>query len=112
MPREATVRITEQIQERFRATIVYGDPIQSDDVILVPAARVFGGGGGGSDGEAGEGGGFGLMASPVGAWAISDKTIRWKPAIDLTTIITGGYMVAIAYICARWSVERRRAKGR
>ena len=62
--------ITERIQQNFRAGIVYHEPVERDGLTLVPAARVVGGGGGGNDGHAGEGGGFGMSATPSGAWVI------------------------------------------
>jgi uncharacterized spore protein YtfJ len=98
--------ITQRIQERFTAGIVYGDLVESDGTLLLPAARIAGGGGGGSDAERGEGGGFGLVALPAGAWVISGGKIRWKPAIDLTVVIAGGYLVAIAYFFVTWRIER------
>ena len=49
---------------------VYGDPYEKEGVTFIPAARVAGGGGGGSgrdeNGPQGEGGGFGMNATPSG----------------------------------------------
>jgi uncharacterized spore protein YtfJ len=106
------MNITQQIQERFTAGIVYGDPVESNGAILLPAAYVVGGGGGGSDPNLGEGGGFGLVASPAGGWVIRDGEIRWKPAINPTVIIAGGYLVAIAYFFFASRCDRSKAKGR
>ena len=102
--------ITERIQEDFRARIVYHEPIEQDGITLVPAARVLGGGGGGSDGHEGEGGGFGLSATPSGAWVIQGGRARWKPAIDVLVLAAGGYAVAVAYFFFAWLTERSRAK--
>ena len=65
--------LVERMQERFRAQIVYGDPIEKDGTVLLPAVWVAGGGGGGSGVQAdsqGEGGGFGLflLALPDHGW--------------------------------------------
>ena len=106
------MNITQQIQKQFTAGIVYGDLVESDGALLLPAAFVAGGGGGGSDGEHGEGGGFGLAASPAGAWVISDGKMRWKPALSPTVIIAGGYLVAIAYFFFASRSERFKARGR
>lgn len=65
---------------------VYGEPIERDGVIVVPAAAVRGGGGGGSDDSANGGGGFGLYARPVGAYVIRDGEVEWQPAVDATRI--------------------------
>jgi uncharacterized spore protein YtfJ len=99
--------IMEKIQERFTAGIVYGEPVESEGSVVVPAARVMGGGGGGGDKEGNEGGGFGLSARPVGAWVIRNGEAEWKPAIDVTLIIISGLLVVMSYFrfksrTARW----------
>jgi uncharacterized spore protein YtfJ len=68
---------------------VYGDPVQSDGVTLVPAAAVRGGAGGGGEGgpEGGGGGGFGIVARPIGAYVIRDGSVSWRPAIDLNRVL-------------------------
>jgi uncharacterized spore protein YtfJ len=68
---------------------VYGDPVQSDGVTLVPAAAVRGGAGGGGEGgaEGGGGGGFGIVARPIGAYVIRDGNVSWRPAVDLNRVL-------------------------
>jgi uncharacterized spore protein YtfJ len=66
---------------------VYGDPVQSDGVTLVPAAAVRGGAGGGGDNEGNGGGGFGIVARPVGAYVIRDGSVSWRPAVDLNRVL-------------------------
>jgi uncharacterized spore protein YtfJ len=102
--------VTERIQDRFNAGLVYGDPVEQDGVIVIPAARVMGGGGGGSDGSQGEGGGFGLRATPAGAWVFKSGSARWRPAINLNAIILGGQLVGISYLMFAWLVERSKAR--
>ncbi len=104
--------MTERIQQDFRAHIVYDEPIERDGLTLIPAARVLGGGGGGNDGHGGEGGGFGMSATPSGAWVIEGGRARWKPAIDVLVLVAGGYVVAVAYFLLRWLTERTRARAR
>ena len=89
--------IIEKIQERFTAGIVYGEPVGSEGSVVVPAARVMGGGGGGGDNEGNEGGGFGLMARPAGAWVIRNGDAEWKPAIDVTLIVISSLLVVMSY---------------
>ena len=74
-------------RDAIAARRAYGEPVESDGVIVVPAASVFGGGGGGSDARENGGGGFGLAARPVGAWVIRDGEVEWRPAIDLTLLV-------------------------
>jgi uncharacterized spore protein YtfJ len=73
-------------RDAITARRVYGEPIEREGVIVVPAAAVRGGGGGGGDADDNGGGGFGLAARPVGAWVIRDGDASWRPAIDLTRL--------------------------
>jgi uncharacterized spore protein YtfJ len=88
---------------------VYSEPCTMDGVTVIPAAVIIGGGGGGggkqTDGHEGEGGGFGVIARPVGAYVIKNGEVRWVPAIDLNRalMITAGAM---------WLLRRRQAKRR
>jgi uncharacterized spore protein YtfJ len=87
------------------ARTVYTDPVEKDGVTVVPAALVLGGGGFGvgrrADGDTGEGGGFGVLALPVGAYVIKDGTARWRPAIDLGTIAATAIGVALVIFVRR-----------
>ena len=91
---------------------VYGDPIERDGILVIPAAKVAGGGGGGGDKENNGGGGFGLRASPAGAWIIRDGQVEWKPAVDVTRIATLAMLVAIVFLwTVRW-MAKAQAKAR
>ncbi|MGI9528106.1 MAG: sporulation protein [Acidimicrobiia bacterium] len=103
--------LVDNIQERFTARLVYGDVVERDGLIVIPAIRVMGGGGGGSAPEDGDGAGFGLHAKPAGAWVFKNGSVRWKPAIDVNAIILGGQIVGIAYFVATWLIRRSNAKG-
>jgi uncharacterized spore protein YtfJ len=74
-------------RDAITARRVYGEPIESEGVTVVPAASVRGGGGGGGDADDNGGGGFGLAARPVGAWVIRDGDVSWRPAVDLTRLV-------------------------
>jgi hypothetical protein len=63
-------------REAITVRRVYGEPIEQEEMTLVPAAVVRGGGGGGGDSEGNGGGGFGVMARPVGAYVIRDGAGR------------------------------------
>jgi uncharacterized spore protein YtfJ len=112
MNERCAMSMVDRIQEHFSAGIVYGDAVETDGAVVVPAARVFGGGGGGSDTTQGEGGGFGLIAIPSGAWVIHNGQARWKPAIDVGAIILGGQLVGVSYFFFSWLIERSRARAR
>jgi uncharacterized spore protein YtfJ len=77
---------------------VYGEPIERNGVMLIPAADIMGGGGGGSDTENNGGGGFGVTARPVGTWIIRGDEVTWEPAIDVNRIALRGMVVAIVFL--------------
>ena len=96
---------------------VFGDPIERDGVIVIPAAFVGGGGGGGGGGGvqpdgnvgSGSGGGFGVRSRPAGALVIRDGDVRWEPARDperRLAIYAG--LAALGIIAVRGLLPRRR----
>jgi uncharacterized spore protein YtfJ len=91
---------------------VYGDPIERDGIMVIPAANVKGGGGGGGDNENNGGGGFGVSATPAGAWIIRDGQVEWEPAVDATRIATLGMLVAIIFLWTIRSIAKSRDKAR
>lgn len=107
----------EQILEKARSALgadrVYGEPIERDGVIVIPAAKVAGGGGGGGDESdtGGGGGGFGVSARPVGAFVIEPGgNVRWKGVFDLNKVIIGGQIVGMAFFMFAWLTERSKAR--
>jgi uncharacterized spore protein YtfJ len=96
------------VRDAMKAQVVYGDPIERNGALVVPAAKIRGGGGGGSDTEQNGGGGFGLSAKPAGAWIIRGDEVTWQPALDLNRVILGGQIVAIVAFLALRAIFRRR----
>ena len=94
------------IRETLTARRVFGEPIERDGVVVIPAAVVYGGGGGGVGVPQGEGGGFGLLARPTGAFVVKDGTARWVPALDVNRLGVVAGVVAVV-----WLLARRRSAG-
>jgi uncharacterized spore protein YtfJ len=101
-------------RDALTARKVFGEPYEQDGVTVIPAAVLRGGVGGGGgrneQGEHGEGGGFGLIARPAGAYVIKDGVVRWRPAFDLNRTIG-----LVAGVAAVWVVavgRRSSAAGR
>ena len=88
-------------RDSISARRVYGDPYERNGVSVIPAAAVQGGGGAGEM-ERGEesdgGGGFGLVARPVGAYVITGDEVKWRPAFDLNRLILGCQLIGVAAI--------------
>ena len=80
---------------------VYGDPIETEGVTVVPVAKVGGGGGGGGDNENNGGGGFGIGAKPVGVYVIKDGDVSWQPAVDVNRIIAFAFVLGLAFALRR-----------
>ena len=97
---------------------VFGEPYEVNGATVIPVAAIRGGGGGGGgedtqneDGQqqVGAGAGFGVVARPVGVFVVLGERVRWEPAIDITRIVAGGQLVAVAaLLVARRLVARRR----
>jgi uncharacterized spore protein YtfJ len=102
-----------KVRESLHARVVYAEPVEKDGLTVIPAAVVLGGGGGGSgrvgDAREGDGGGFGLVARPAGAFVIQNGTVRWQPALDVTRLIGAGVLAVVALTGRR---RRRRARTR
>jgi uncharacterized spore protein YtfJ len=93
---------------------VFGEPIHRDGLTVLPVAAVATGGGGGGGtapkgtDASGEGGGFGVLAKPAGAFVIKDGSVAWRPAVDVNRVIMGGQIVAVvALFVARGIVKAR-----
>lgn len=104
------------VLDRFREVVqsadvgkVFGAPIIRDDVVVVPVARIRTGVGGGSGtgpaAEGGTGGGYGIVAKPLGVFVITDGKVRWHPVVDINVIIMGGQLIAVTALLVSWSRE-------
>lgn len=95
-------------RELFTAKLVYGDPVERDGTVVIPAAAVFGGGGGGGDDTGAlpvrEGAGFGVFARPAGAFVVRGDAVTWVPAVDRTRL---GLAAAVTVVALAKILSRR-----
>lgn len=97
---------------------VFGEPIEQDGTLLIPAAAIRGAGGaGGGGGEnqrgeegIGEGLGYATSARPVGAYVMRNGQVTWQPAIDLQRILVAGTLTFVALLGFRWLTKRGQAR--
>ncbi len=87
---------------------VFGEPVVTDGVTMIPVAKVGGGGGGSGDSEGNGGGGFGLAAKPVGAYVIRDGKVAWEPVVDPGRMVLGWQLVTALAVFAWWRIARSR----
>ena len=102
---ELLERIGETVGRRAQASAVFGDPVQREDVTVIPVAKArfgFGGGGGtGShEGEAGSGGGGGGGAAvvPIGFIEVRESGAEFKrisTPMDLIPLVVAGAVAAL-----------------
>jgi uncharacterized spore protein YtfJ len=98
--------LADRIGKRAGAATVFGEPVERDEITVIPVARAgwgFGGGSGTSpDGSGGgEGGGGGAVAWPVGYIEIRGSETRFRPIIDLRPlVIIGAFGLAAGLIAA------------
>lgn len=111
------IEMIDKVHDSATVTSVFGEPITQDGVTVIPVARVGGGGGGGGGKQEGgehpgegSGGGFGVSATPAGAFVIRDSQVCWQPAIDYNKIILGGQFVAIIALLTLRTFLRSRAR--
>jgi uncharacterized spore protein YtfJ len=92
------------LRKALRARDVFGKPVKSGGVTVVPVASISGGGGGSTGGEQidgetevhSEGGfGFGFRARPVGAYVVRGGRVRWRPAVDVTRLALGAMAAGV-----------------
>ena len=96
----------EGAREAITVRRVYGDPIERDGTLIIPAADVRGGGGGGGDANNNGGGGFGLAARPVGVYVVRGADVRWEPAVDVSRMAVMGMVTAIVGLLVLRSVAK------
>jgi uncharacterized spore protein YtfJ len=104
--------LVSSLRDAMTVSRVFGEPYERDGVTVIPAAAVRGGAGGGGGkqqtGEEGEGGGFGLLARPAGAFVIKDGTVTWQPAVDVNRIVALG---VLGWVAVAWLLARRIGRG-
>ncbi|MEQ0559883.1 hypothetical protein ABJI51_12425 [Amycolatopsis sp. NEAU-NG30] len=104
-------RWTSAARDLFSARLVYGDPVERDGTVVIPAAAVSGGGGGGGDGTGAlpvrEGAGFGVFARPSGAFVVRGDKVVWVPAVDVTRL---GLAAAVTVVALAKILSGRRSR--
>ena len=117
----------------------FGTPYEKNGMLIIPVAIVAGGGGGGTRrhqhaspaaspasppgdaatargitphgaGRTEEGGGFGGLVLPSGAYVVKGDQVRWVPAVDLTITVLAS--LGLAQILARTLARQRRHRHR
>jgi len=95
-------------RDAMTARTVFAEPIEREGLLIIPAAKVRGGGGGGGDADNNAGGGFGLSATPAGAYVVRDGRVSWEPALDINRIVLGAQVVAIVALLVIRSLFKKR----
>ena len=71
--------IIERLNSSAKVQSVFGEPIAANGKTIIPVARVAYGFGGGAGEAMREGGGGGVVATPLGVFEITDGRTRFVP---------------------------------
>ena len=69
-------------RDGMTAKRVFGKAYEQNGVVLIPVAKISGGGGG-----RGKRRGFGMRGQPIGAFVVRGDKVRWKPVVDLNALL-------------------------
>jgi uncharacterized spore protein YtfJ len=103
---ELLERIGQTVGQKAQVSTVFGEPVERDNVTVIPVAKTrfgFGGGGGSGSREgnegAGGGGGGGAVISPVGYIELHDGTAEFKRIStprDVATFVVAASLALLA----------------
>jgi uncharacterized spore protein YtfJ len=129
--------ILARASENLSVRRAFGAAYEKDGMLIIPVALVAGGGGGGTGttrarggdsaarpegapagaagqdaasqdpGRTGDGGGFGGVVLPSGAYVVKGDQVRWVPAVD-ATIIALASLSLVRVLAGIWGRRRRR----
>jgi uncharacterized spore protein YtfJ len=102
---ELLERIGQTVGKRADASAVFGEPVQRENVTVIPVAKArfgFGGGGGSGRQDRGEGtgggGGGGASVSPIGFIEVRQGSAEFKrisTPMDLVPLVAAGAIAAM-----------------
>ncbi|MER6378913.1 spore germination protein GerW family protein [Streptomyces sp. NPDC001250] len=97
-------QLADKLGGRAPGTVVFGEPVVSQDVTVIPVARIGFGFGGNTGQEAGEAGvvGGGAEARPLGFIEIKEGKTTYKPIrdpwVNVLVPLTGGLLAGAAIL--------------
>lgn len=105
--------VFEKFSRHKDVSLVYGEPIELDNMRVLPVAKVSysGGGGGGYSEESekspasqGEGAGGHIVINPLGVYEITPERVRFKPAVEFRYVVL---LVAVCTFGLAWVLKKR-----
>ncbi|MEN2416539.1 spore germination protein GerW family protein [Streptomyces rimosus] len=97
-------QLADKLGRRAPGTVVFGEPIVSQDITVIPVARIGFGFGGNTGQQAGEDGvvGGGVEAKPLGFIEIKEGKTTYKPIrdpwVNVLVPLTGGLLAGAAIL--------------
>lgn len=126
--------LLQKVADNLSVHRAFGTAYEKDGMLIVPVAIVAGGGGGGTGrnrpgnpgtGPSGpqeavtahdmtpwdsvrteEGGGFGGLVLPSGAYVVKGDQVRWVPAVDVTIAVLASLSL-VRMLARTWTRQRR-----
>ncbi|WP_030372059.1 GerW family sporulation protein [Streptomyces rimosus] len=97
-------QLADKLGRRAPGTVVFGEPIVSQDITVIPVARIGFGFGGNTGRQAGEDAvvGGGVEARPLGFIEIKEGKTTYKPIrdpwVNVLVPLTGGLLAGVAIL--------------
>jgi uncharacterized spore protein YtfJ len=125
-----------KVADNISVRRAFGTAYEKEGMLIIPVAIVAGGGGGGTgrnrpgnpaagpgsppeeaapadgitpqgSGRTEEGGGFGGLVLPSGAYVVKGDQVRWVPAVDVTITVLAS-LGLVRMLARTWTRHRRR----
>jgi hypothetical protein len=129
-----------KVADNLSVRRAFGTAYEKEGMLIIPVAIVAGGGGGGTgrnrpgnpaagpgsppeeaapapdstprhSGRTEEGGGFGGLVLPSGAYVVKGDQVRWVPAVDVTIAVLASLSL-VRMLARTWTRRRRHLPGR
>jgi uncharacterized spore protein YtfJ len=101
-------RIGQTVGQKAQVSTVFGEPVERDNVTVIPVAKTrfgFGGGGGSGSREGNEGtgggGGGGAVISPFGYIELRDGSAEFKPISTPLSVVTFVAAASLALLAVK-----------
>lgn len=104
-------RLAHQLGTAANAKYIYAEPVERDDVTVIPVAKAVYGFGGGSgsgknEGEEGSGGGGGVAIKPVGYIEMKNGETRFRRIVELSSLLPLIATGSLALMTVFWGVGK------
>ena len=102
-------KLANQVGLTANTKYIYGEPVECDDITVIPVAKAayaFGGGGGKKGDEGGSGGGGAVSLTPVGYIEIKNGETKFRQIVDLAMLLPLITVSSLALLSVFWGIGK------